>query len=106
MPKPGANGRAFQTESIHEWALSLGALQVIKGSERSDPIHWDGGSSFLHLGITLHGRRTLFLTAEAEPGLEVQTERGHVYCGNLAAAEHHVCHAEPQATEEAMQTTN
>ena len=112
---PGANGRAFQTDSIGEWAFSLGAMQVLSRGARQDPPHWDGGCSYFHMGICLWGRRELILEtvqpqvdgqpAQAAESVRLQCAPGHLYAGNLTAPYHSVVHAAPVEGEEALHTT-
>ena len=90
----------------------------MKSGEREDPVHYDGGASFLHAGITLRGKRTLFCRHGApvsnkqkdSPGrtdarakssaakavrwseLPVIASPGHVYIGCLCGPEHYVQH--------------
>jgi hypothetical protein len=42
----GDNGRQFMMEEVGDWIMDLGALQVLKATDREDPVHWDGGASF------------------------------------------------------------
>ena len=112
---PGANGRAFQTDSIGEWAFSLGAMQVLSRGARQDPPHWDGGCSYFHMGICLWGQRELILEtvqpqvdgqpAQAAESVRLQCAPGHLYAGNLTAPYHSVVHAAPVEGEEALHTT-
>ena len=115
VSEPGANGRAFQTDSIGEWAFSLGAMQVLSRGARQDPPHWDGGCSYFHMGICLWGRRELILEtvqpqvdgqpAQAAESVRLQCAPGHLYAGNLTAPYHSVVHAAPVEGEEALHTT-
>ena len=105
LAHPGANGTAFLEENIEDWALSLGALQVLRPTEREDPRHFDGGASFVHLGLTLHGTRCLHLkVGDPLDTVSVPCRPGHVYVGNLAAAEHWVQHPAPAPDTECMAT--
>ena len=115
VSEPGANGRAFQTDSIGEWAFSLGAMQVLSRGARQDPPHWDGGCSYFHMGICLWGQRELILEtvqpqvdgqpAQAAESVRLQCAPGHLYAGNLTAPYHSVVHAAPVEGEEALHTT-
>ena len=60
---------------------------------RRDELHFDGGASFFHMGLTLYGRRRLDVTLN-DPDVHPSFifTPGNVYAGNLCAAEHVVVH--------------
>jgi len=97
--KRGRNGNAFLKGDAAKWSFDLGALQVMKSNSRCDPVHYDGGASFLHGGLTLFGERAL-ICRYAEDGLEESPEKelevlmkpGHFYMGCLCGPEHYVRH--------------
>ena len=67
--------------------------------ERRDELHFDGGASLLHMGLTLYGRRRMEckLNDPSDPGCKQLEDSfvftpGNVYAGNLCAAEHVVIH--------------
>ena len=91
----GANGKLLKDGAASEWMGQLGAIQVMGCSARDDPLHFDGGNSYWHMGITLYGRRTLVLKQPGGPDLLMPMRAGHVYAGNLCCAEHLVRH-DPQ----------
>ena len=100
----GQNGAQFLASSALDWAFDLGALQLMRANDRLDPVHFDGGASFLHVGLTLFGERALRVrhlvgtdrseatadTPRAE--LEMPMSPGHVYFGCLCGPEHYVVH--------------
>ena len=114
----GDNGAELLAVAASSWAWDVAALQVMKSSDRDDPVHFDGGASFLHAGITIRGKRTLFcrhgspaspeqkgcpdrtdaLADSSEggavrwPELPVPAAPGHVYIGCLCGPEHYVQH--------------
>ena len=115
----GENGEQLLAVAAYTWAWDLAALQVMKSGDREDPIHFDGGASFFHAGITIRGKRTLFCrhggpaskkkkgrrtdqpstVAETskgspvrEPEMQVLADAGHVYIGCLCGPEHYVQH--------------
>jgi hypothetical protein len=114
----GENGDQLLAVAAYTWAWDLGALQVMKSGDREDPVHFDGGASFLHAGITIRGKRTLFCrhggpaskkkkgrtdqpstVAETskgslvrQPEMQVLADAGHVYIGCLCGPEHYVQH--------------
>ena len=114
----GENGDQLLAVAAYSWAWDLGALQVMKSGDREDPVHFDGGASFLHAGITIRGKRTLFCRHEGpaskkkkgrtdqpstvaetskgsvvrQPEMQVLAEAGHVYIGCLCGPEHYVQH--------------
>ena len=57
----GANGRVLMTISNSKWFGHYGVAQLMKMGARTDPRHFDGGASLLHMGLTLWGRRRLAL---------------------------------------------
>ena len=99
----GVNGKAFLTEDIHSWAADLGALQLAKPTTRADPLRYDGGASFFHIGLTLWGRRRLVLKQTDGEDVTVQTYPGHIYAGCLCAAEHQVLHEEGSSDQDLLQ---
>ena len=99
----GVNGNAFLTEDIHSWAADLGVLQLMKPTPRADPLHYDGGASFIHVGLTLWGKRKLVLKQTDGEDVTVQTHPGHIYVGCLCAAEHQVLHEEGSSDQDLLQ---
>ena len=103
----GDNGRAMLSGKARDWSFDLGALQIMRSNDRCDPIHWDGGASFMHAGLTLYGERSLKcrhfdkpFAADNEQGLkelELQMRPGHFYLGCLCGPEHYVQHRPSQA---------
>lgn len=69
---------------------------MMKSNSRQDPVHWDGGASFLHMGLTLYGERSLRLRHVPDTGgcleVDVPMNQGHVYLGCLCGPEHFVVH--------------
>ena len=93
----GKNGKHLLQSTAADWCFSLGALQLMRSNERLDPVHFDGGASFLHLGLTLAGERALLLRHRPqedspEEELRVVMKPGHVYLGGLCGPEHYVQH--------------
>ena len=89
------------------WLLVAGQIHVFSnpGADLVEPPHFDGAASFLHMGITLFGRRVLRLWtgarghASAEQ-MEVEMVPGSVYIGTLTGAEHQVQHLRARASHE------
>ena len=97
-PLRGENGRAFLKSNLADtaWVYAVGQAMIpterYDDSERYDEEHCDGGASLLHAGLTIWGRRILFVTlANGEKKLVVQ-EPGDFYVGNMCAALHQVKH--------------
>ena len=91
----GKNGVAFLGSSASDWACDLGAVQLMRANMRQDPVHYDGGASFLHMGVTLFGERSLRLrhkVGESEVEANIDMSPGHVYFGCLCGPEHYVQH--------------
>ena len=91
----GANGTAFLQSSASDWACDLGAVQLMRANVRQDPVHFDGGASFLHMGVTLFGERSLRLRHVVDGDLveaNINMSPGHVYFGCLCGPEHYVQH--------------
>ena len=100
----GVNGNTLLRGSASDWAFCLGALQVMVSNGRRDPVHFDGGASFLHAGVTLFGERALRLRhRQAENGtwkeMEVRSAPGHFYMGCLCRPEHYVQHRAAASTQ-------
>jgi hypothetical protein len=87
----GINGRELVDDTMGEWVADLGATQVMAPTDRTDPVHFDGGASFFHLGLTLWGHRTVHLHV-AGGDVDIQAGPGHVYGGCLCCARHYVQH--------------
>lgn len=92
--KLGLNGQVFFDEDIESWVADLGSMQIMLPSDRKDPEHFDGGASFVHLGLTLWGGRSVVVELEegASP-IKITSVPGHVYMGCLCCASHHVQHS-------------
>jgi hypothetical protein len=68
-------------------------MQLMLPSDRKDPEHFDGGASFVHLGVTLWGtRKVVFELEEGASPMTITSAPGHVYMGCLCCASHHVQH--------------
>ena len=52
----GANGQMFLETDPIDWFNKLAVLQVLTTTPRQDPLHFDGGASFLHMTITWPNR--------------------------------------------------
>ena len=102
----GMNGRHFITsQAAAEWFCKYLSLQMLTTVERQDTAHFDGGASILHMGLTLWGRRRLYLNL-ADPAEKVvpmagpagdewvvtHQRPGSVYLANLCAPFHQVGH--------------
>ncbi len=99
----GLNGQAFLDNDILDWVADLGAMQLMSPTDRSDPQHYDGGASFIHLGVTLFGSREIcFQVRESDDVLRLVTGPGHVYLGSLCSALHHVEHKKQQAKNDLL----
>ena len=92
----GRNGQALLKGEVSNWSFCLGALQIMVSNGRRDPVHFDGGASFLHAAVTLFGERALRLRHSKENGtwkeMEVRSAPGHFYMGCLCGPEHYVQH--------------
>ena len=88
----GVNGDAFLHDDILDWAFDLGTVQLISAGDRREPLHFDGGASFLHIGLTLYGARTIHFKTVRGPPLQITCTPGHMYFGCLSCAAHWVQH--------------
>ena len=109
----GTNGEPFFKTCFSDTALTYGFIQVMKAGERYDPEHFDGGTSLIHMGFTIFGRRHVEVESAAEvaasaaevgaSAAEVATSPAHkwkvlrqdpgsFYIGNMCAAWHRVHH--------------
>jgi hypothetical protein len=87
------NGKHLRDSSPADWIMVGGSLQLMKADARSDPVHFDGGASLLHCGLTLFGNRVLHINqAESKLPLLIRNDPGHIYMGCLAACSHFVQH--------------
>ena len=53
----GENGRDFLRHDVMTKTFCYAHIQVMRPGERRDPPHYDGGASWLHMGLTIFGRR-------------------------------------------------
>ena len=102
----GLNGRYFLTnQAAADWFCKFISLQMLSTAERLDTAHFDGGASILHMGLTLWGRRRLYLNladpAErliplagpaADEWVVTHQRPGSLYLANLCAPYHQVGH--------------
>ena len=100
----GGNGQRFLQRNFRDDALAYAVIQVMRASERSDPAHFDGAASLLHAGLTVWGKRNLWVRlAEAAPGWQewkkFPQQPGAFYIGNLCAPWHQVGHFAPAQAE-------
>lgn len=91
----GANGKGLKEGTSKDWLGRCGAIQVMGCSTRQDPLHFDGGCSYWHMGITLYGKRTLILKQPEDDDVLLSMGPGHIYAGNLCSAQHQVRHDAP-----------
>jgi len=102
--KVGVNGEFLLKTPAADWAFDLGAIQLMRSNKRRDPVHFDGGASFLHMGLTLYGVRSLRCRRivqddssggvfEAQDEIDMPMGPGHVYLGCLCGPRHFVVHS-------------
>ena len=104
----GENGQRFLQRNFRDDALAYAVIQIMRASERSDPAHFDGAASLLHAGLTVWGKRNLWVQlAEAAPGgqewKKFPQQPGAFYIGNLCAPWHQVEHFAPAQAEPLFQ---
>ena len=63
----GDNGRDFLKPDMMKKTFCYAYIQVMKAGERPDPPHYDGGASWLHMGLTIWGRRSVRWNLPGEP---------------------------------------
>lgn len=114
----GLNGQYFLAKEAADWFCRFISLQMLTPAERLDTAHFDGGASVLHLGLTLWGRRRVYLnladpaggaksTADPAAGEEwvVTHQRpGSVYLANFCAPYHQVGHEGADDPDELFHT--
>jgi hypothetical protein len=89
----GENGKQIKETDPRSWINQFVVLQGMMCDERRDELHFDGGASLFHMGLTLYGRRRMDVTlADPEDNPSFVFTPGNVYAGNLCAAEHIVIH--------------
>ena len=62
----GDNGEDFLKADIMKTAFCYAYIQVMRARQRRDPPHYDGGASWLHMGLTIFGRRKLHWNLPAQ----------------------------------------
>lgn len=101
----GDNGRDFLSTPLNEWFLTAAELNVTKAGDATtgfwtEPRHKDGGASVLHLGLTLFGRRSVFLEqSDDKPTVRLDCQPGHVYLATLTGPWHWAAHAAAEPDE-------
>ena len=107
----GRNGCWFLATRADDWFNHFVSIQFLKPTERVDTEHYDGGASVLHMGLSLWGRRQVFLhlaapaenrdkasSSDGNPNSlsfewqETNQRPGSVYLGNFSAVKHQVKH--------------
>lgn len=70
LPKSnlGCNGQDFLEGDFATNAFAYGMVQVMAATTRRDPLHYDGGCSLLHMGLTIFGSRGLDVWFKDAPG--------------------------------------
>ena len=53
----GDNGKDFLKDDMMKTTFCYAYIQVMRAGQRRDPPHYDGGASWLHMGLTIFGRR-------------------------------------------------
>lgn len=61
------NGKQLMQENPVEWVFEANTMQFMRSSSRFDPIHFDGGASFLLMGLGLWGSRYTHLIYDKPP---------------------------------------
>jgi hypothetical protein len=97
------NGKALCEENLQDIMCCHGTLQMMAGGAeaRTDPKHFDGGPSFWHGALTLHGSRTLHFEMKNGTSAKLEISAGHFYFGTLCSALHFVSH-EPENDHEQL----
>ena len=103
----GLNGQYFLAKMAADWFCRFVSLQMMTPAERLDTAHFDGGASVLHLGLTLWGRRRVYLNLADPAGgakssgaddlnppqwVVTHQQPGSVYLANFCAPWHQVGH--------------
>lgn len=100
----GKNGDELKVQSPAEWMASLGVVQIVSDSfTGSEPWHYDGGASFIHIGLTLYGSRHLVCRVKADTTtprtdqvwkeITLDQKPGSFYLSNICGVEHQVRHS-------------
>ena len=55
----GDNGKELANTDPKSWINKFVVLQAMKTDPGIDELHFDGGASLIHMGLTLYGRRRL-----------------------------------------------
>ena len=74
----GANGQDLMADSFKDTALCYASIQVMRCKPRCDPEHFDGGSSLLHAGLTIYGRRAVSYQEEGGRWARFTQEPGDI----------------------------
>jgi len=101
----GDNGKHFVTTQAGIWCLTAGQVHIFDSpAELTEPLHFDGGASVLHMGITLYGRRDVrcLFGENPEEGFSLEMSPGSVYLGGFTGPKHQVIHRPPCAPEEVL----
>ena len=96
----GLNGDDFNTECFFETAFAYTTLQLMRVEARRDELHFDGGASLLHIGLTIFGERLLHCWFSDGDEQVFKQRPGSIYVGNMCAVQHQVEHYGPDAAQE------
>ena len=103
----GKNGEFLIETDPRTWLNQFAILQIMTADTREDPLHYDGGASLIHMGITLYGQRRMELKKNNDDLRDtVNLCPGNVYIGNLCAVEHQIFHEEKHGRAEQLLTAN
>ena len=89
----GKNGSALLSETVEDWCLNRGVLQLMAPGVRDDPRHYDGGASLILATLTLWGHRSVKLHVKDPESEEIFNPKpGNFYVATMCAIEHQVSH--------------
>ena len=93
------NGEDFVKDCFANKAFAYASVQVMRTTDRRDPMHFDGCASLLHMGLTIFGRRHVECWMHDGTVIQFEQAPGSVYVSNMCAIEHQVCHTTRNAEQ-------
>ena len=75
----------------------MASVQLTSKGSWEEPLHFDGGASILHMGLTLWGSRKLVCKTKTvrEEAIVLECDPGHVYFAPVTGFQHQVQHTQP-----------
>ena len=92
----GENGKDLLQGCLSDKAFVQSTIQITKSSDSRDAVHFDCGTSLLHLGLTIFGQYHVECWLADGSSRKFEQRPGNVYVANMCAIWHQVGHSLPE----------